>query len=65
MFRWKGIIFIIVLVLIFVVLSFIFTDRWLEGKLEDTGSAIVGAKVEIDNLDVSLLSLEIGWDRLQ
>lgn len=65
MFRWKGIIFLAIIIIIFVILGMLLTDRWLEGKLEDIGSSIVGAKVEIDNLDLSILSLKIKWNRLQ
>jgi uncharacterized protein (TIGR03545 family) len=65
MFRWKGIIVLIVIVIIFIVLGLLLTDRWLEGQLENFGSSIVGAKVEIDNLDVSLTNLKVGWTRLQ
>ena len=65
MFRWKGIIFLSILVIIFVALGFIFTDSWLESKLEDIGSSIVGAKVEIDNLDVSITSMKVSWSRIQ
>ena len=65
MFRWKGIIILAVIVIIVFVISLLLTDQWLEGQLEDFGSAVVGAKVEIDNLDVSLTSLKVGWSRLQ
>jgi uncharacterized protein (TIGR03545 family) len=65
MFRWKGIIFLAVVIAIFIILGLIFTDRWLENKMEQLGSSIAGAKVEIDNLDLSLTSLKIHWDRLQ
>ncbi len=63
--RWKGIIFLVVLIGIVVALSFLLTDRWLERRLEKTGAAIVGAKVEIDRLDFSLLGLHMRWDSLQ
>lgn len=65
MFRWKGIIFLAVLAAVFVALSLIFTDRWLEGKLENAGSSIAGAKVEIDNLDLSFIKMKLRWQRLQ
>ena len=65
MFRWKGVIFLAVLAGIFFVLSLIFTDRWLESKLENTGSSIVGAKVEIDGLDLSFSGMHLSWNRLQ
>ncbi len=65
MFRWKGIIFLAVAVGIIIVLSLIFTDRWLEYKIESNGTSIAGARVEVDNLDLSLTDLKIRWDRLQ
>ncbi len=65
MFRWKGIIFIAVVIGIFIILSLIFTDRWLEYKIEKTGTSIAGAKVEVDNLNLSFTDLKIRWDRLQ
>ncbi len=63
--RWKGIIFLVVLIGIVVALSFLLTDRWLEKQLEKTGTAIVGARVEIDRLDFSLFGLHMRWDSLQ
>ena len=63
--RWKGIITLLVLAGIVIVLGLIFTDSWLEKKLEVTGSNIVGARVEIDKFDVSLLGLHVKWDSLQ
>lgn len=65
MFRWKGIIAIIIIVVVAFILTWLLTDRWLEGQLEDFGSSLVGAKVEIDNLDFSLWGPKIRWDRLQ
>ena len=63
--RKKGIIFLTVFIGIVIAFSFIFTDRWLEQRLEAAGSALVGARVEIDNLDFSLLGLHVRWDSLQ
>lgn len=63
--RWKGLIFLAVLVGVFSVISIFFMDQWIESGLESMGEAIVGAKVEIDNLRFSLLGLLIEWDRLQ
>ena len=65
MFRWKGIIFLAVVIGIIIILSLIFTDRWLEYKIESNGTSIAGARVEVDNLDLSLTDLKIRWDRLQ
>lgn len=63
--RWKGIIVLAVLIGIIVALSFLLTDRWLEKSMEKAGTAIVGAKVEIDRLDFSLFGLHMRWDSLQ
>ena len=63
--RWKGIIFLAILAGIVIALGFIFTDKWLEKRFEAAGTAIIGAKVEIDHLDFSLLGLHIRWDSLQ
>lgn len=65
MFRWKGIIFLAVLTAIIIIISLIFSDAWLENKLEENASIINGAKVEIDNLDFSLFGPILSWDRLQ
>ena len=63
--RWKGIIFLAVLIGIFVVLSLLLRDIWLERQMEKAGTAIVGAKVEIDRLDFSIIGLHMRWDSLQ
>lgn len=63
--RWKGIIFLLVLAGIIVALSFIFTDRWLEGQMESYGSDLVGAKVEFEGVHFSILGLQMRWKRLQ
>ncbi len=65
MLRWKGIIFIVVFTGIFIVLSFLLTDAWLESQLEDAATSINGAKVEFDNLDLSLLEQKINWQHLR
>jgi len=65
MIRWKGLIFLAVLIGIFLLISFIFTDRWLEKNLEELGTSVAGAKVEIDNLDFSFLGPHLKWNRLQ
>jgi uncharacterized protein (TIGR03545 family) len=65
MFRWKGIIFLAVLAGIFILLTILFTDAWLERQLESLGTNAVGAKVEIDGFDFSFIGLHIKWERLQ
>jgi uncharacterized protein (TIGR03545 family) len=63
--RWKGLITVLVLIGIGLVVSVLMIDRWIEKGLEKTGQAVVGARVEIDQLDFSLVGLSIGWDRMQ
>lgn len=63
--RWKGWIFLAVLAGAGLVLSLFFLDQWVESGLEKAGTAIVGAKVEIDDLDLSITGLSIEFDRLQ
>lgn len=65
MIRWKGIaVFGGIIVFIFI-LSFFLTDHWIERQIEDAGSSLVGAKVEIDGLDVELLDMYISLQHLQ
>ena len=63
--RWKGFIFIGVVVGIVFLLGLVFTDQWVENRLEDFGSAVVGAKVDIDDLDIALGDMTISLSRLQ
>ncbi len=65
MIRWKGVITLAVITGLFIALSMFLTDKWVEKKLEDLGSSIIGAKVEIDNLNISLSQMMISWSRLQ
>lgn len=65
MWRKKGIIGLLIFVLLVFAAIYFLTDAWLESEIEDNGTQAVGAKVEIDNLRFSLLSLQLGWDRLQ
>lgn len=63
--RWKGILLLAILAGIVLALNLIFTDVWLERRLEKLGSSAVGAKVEIDGLDFSFRGLHLRWDSLQ
>ncbi|MHB2151065.1 TIGR03545 family protein [Calditrichota bacterium LG25] len=65
MIRWKGVILLAALVVLFLALSMIFTDRWLEAKLEASGSALVGARVEIDDLDFSFFGSHLKFKGLR
>jgi uncharacterized protein (TIGR03545 family) len=63
--RWKGLIFISVIFVVFIILSFLLTDIWLENQIEEAGTALIGAQVEIDDLHFSLTELSLRWKRLQ
>jgi len=63
--RKQGIIFLVVLAGIIIAVQMIFSDRWIEKRMEKIGGKIVGARVEYDNVDFSLLGLSLNWDRLQ
>ncbi|UCF63509.1 MAG: hypothetical protein JSW33_13230, partial [bacterium] len=63
--RKKGLVFLIGLFGIFMLFFLLLTDRWLENRMESTGSAIVGAKVEFDGVDFSFLKLKMKWDSLR
>jgi len=63
--RLKGILFLVILSAIVIILGFIFSDKWLERRIEAIGTSLIGARVEIDNLDLSLIGLHVRWDSLQ
>ena len=63
--RWKGLIFLVIFLSAIILISIFFIDKWVEAGLEKAGELAVGAKVEIDNLNFSLIKLTIEWDRLQ
>ena len=47
--RWKGIIFLIAIVVVCVILSSLMTSRIVENELEHLGTSIIGALVEIED----------------
>jgi uncharacterized protein (TIGR03545 family) len=63
--RWKGIIFIIVLISCVLVIGILFSNFWLENKIEVTGTSLNGARVDIDDLEFSITDFFIRWNRLQ
>lgn len=63
--RKTGILFLVVIVGIIVAINLFFSDRWLEKRLESFGARMVGAKVELSGLKVSLLTMKMQWDGLQ
>jgi len=65
MIRWKGLVIFVVLAVAVLLIGSIFTDQWLEHRIEKTASRLNGARVEIDRLDFTLFRLDVRWDRLQ
>ncbi len=63
--RWKGILLLVCFVAIAVLLTVVFSDSWIEARLEKLGGSLVGARVEIDGFEVSLSDLSFSWQRLQ
>jgi uncharacterized protein (TIGR03545 family) len=63
--RPKGLIGLAVIILLVVGIAYLLSDRFIESHLESAGESIVGARVEIDNLNFSLAGLSISLDRLQ
>lgn len=56
-----------VLVPLFLVFLFVylFADKWIENNIEEAGEEIIGAKVEIDDLKLSLFPLGIEWKAMR
>jgi uncharacterized protein (TIGR03545 family) len=63
--RKKFIYFLLIPLLVLCIIVYLFIDGWIESGLESAGEAIVGARVEIDNLRVSLSPVAIQFSRLQ
>ena len=63
--RKKGVLLLLIIFVLFLVLSFLLTNRWLEKQMESAGSSLVGAKVEFDGVRFSILGLKMKWEHLQ
>ena len=63
--RKKFIYFILIPVLIFSIIVYLFIDSWITSGLEYAGEKVVGAKVEIDRLHVTINPIGIELSRLQ
>jgi len=63
--RWKGVVFLAGLFAVFILAAWLFSDKFVENELESLGTAVNGAKVEIDDLSISFSKLYIRWNRLQ
>jgi uncharacterized protein (TIGR03545 family) len=55
--RWQGLLIFLVLCALAAGFWLLFVDRFAERAIEQTGTAVVGAKVELDKADVSLSPL--------
>jgi len=65
MVRKTGLIFLVAIVAIIVGINLFFFDRWIEKRFESFGDKIIGAKVELSGLKVSIFNMKMQWDRLQ
>jgi uncharacterized protein (TIGR03545 family) len=63
--RKKFLLFVFVPLLILLVIVYLFIDGWIESAFESVGEGIVGARVEIDHLSLSLSPIAIEFSRLQ
>ncbi|MDY6854328.1 MAG: TIGR03545 family protein [Thermodesulfobacteriota bacterium] len=65
MIRWKGLIAFVAVIALGTVLWLFFVDGFVERMIEKTGTWIVGAKVELDDANLSLFPLGLNLRRLQ
>ena len=63
--RKKFVYFVLVPFVALCVVFYLFVDRWVTSGLESAGEAVVGAKVEIDNLHLSLSPIAIQFSRMR
>jgi uncharacterized protein (TIGR03545 family) len=63
--RRNFVLFAVVPIIVLLVVLFFFLDRWIEAGLEYAGERAVGAKVEIDDLSLTLSPLGMRFERLQ
>ncbi len=63
--RKKFILYVLIPAIILGIVVYIFIDGWVEAGLETAGESMVGAKVEIDDLSLSLFPLGVKFDRMQ
>ena len=63
--RWQGLVAFVVITASIFLFSLLFADGIVKRIIEKTGTAIVGAKVELDDADLSFLPLGLTLTRLQ
>ena len=62
----KRFVYIVLLPLVvFTVVTYLFLDDWVEAAIETAGESVIGAKVEVDDLSLTLSPLAIEFQRLQ
>lgn len=63
--RKRGLAFVLAVGALIAIFLLLISDRLIEWGMERAGSAIVGAKVEFDDVDFRLFSASMSWGRLQ
>jgi uncharacterized protein (TIGR03545 family) len=63
--RWSGVIAFVVVTALIAAVWFLLVDSWIERTIEKSGTAIVGAKVELDKADLSMFPMGLTLTRLQ
>ncbi len=63
--RKKGLAFVLTVAALVALFLLLVSDRLIEWGMERAGSAVVGAKVEFDDVDFRLFSASMSWKRLQ
>ena len=63
--RWQGVVAFVVVAGVFAIVWLLLVDMWVERAIERAGTAAVGAKVELDAADLSLMPLGLTLTRLQ
>jgi len=63
--RKKFIYFVLIPAIIICVIVYLFIDSWIESGMEYAGEKVVGAKVEIDRLHVTINPISIEFARMQ
>lgn len=63
--RWQGVVAFVVVMGILAAVWLLLVDTWVKRAIEQAGTAAVGAKVELDAADLSLMPLGLTLTRLQ
>jgi uncharacterized protein (TIGR03545 family) len=63
--RKKGVIGLAVISTLVIVVSMVFLDKWVEKGMESLSARLIGAQVDFEKVDVSIVAGRIGWERLQ